>query len=46
MSLSLRGLFIALPIVALIIGAMAWGIYSGSIDEDRAEAMREVGRTN
>ena len=46
MSLSLRGLFIALPIVALIIGAMAWGIYSGSIDEDRAEAMREVGIAN
>jgi signal transduction histidine kinase len=46
MSLSLRGLFIALPIVALVIGAMAWSIYVGSIDDDRANALRELDIAN
>ncbi|MEP3142615.1 ATP-binding protein [Qipengyuania citrea] len=46
MSLSSRGLFIALPIVAFIIGAMAWTIYRASIADDRADAMRELDLAN
>ena len=46
MSLSSRGLFIALPIVAFIIGAMAWTIYRSSIADDRADAMRELDLAN
>ena len=46
MSLSLRGLFIALPIVALIIGGMAWSIYSANIAADRANAAEEIDIAN
>lgn len=46
MSLSLRGLFIALPIVALIIGAMAWSIYRANISADRASAIDEIDIAN
>ena len=42
MSLSLRGLLIAFPIVALIIGGMAFFTYRSSIAEFRADAASEL----
>lgn len=42
MSLSLRGLLIAFPIVALIIGGMAFLTYRSSIAEFRADAASEL----
>ena len=42
MSLSLRGLLIAFPVVALIIGGMAFFTYRSSIAEFRADAASEL----
>jgi signal transduction histidine kinase len=42
MSLSLRGLLIAFPIVALIIGGMAYFTYRSAISEFRADAASEL----
>lgn len=46
MSLSLKGLFIALPIVALIIGALAWSTYRGNIATVRANTTRNIAIAN